>query len=614
MRRVFGFLAALLLAAGCAGTEEATAPAGVETAAAATYERRVDPFPVLHAGGTPYALPFLGGLHVPRPQFVDLDADGDPDLFIPEMTGQVMFFENTGTPTAPNYTWRTDRFRDLDVGEWYRFADLDADGDPDLLAEEPYSYLRYFRNEGTPTEPRFAAVPDSLRDADGTPIFSDRQNIPNVTDIDCDDRPDLFLGRLDGTVSRYEAVDVPTPGEVPRFRLVTDRFEDIEIVAQFGASLHGANTLTFIDIDGDGDRDLFWGDFFEAGLLLIENTGSCSRPSLRGEPVPFPPDDPLQSSGYNAPTFADLDGDDDQDLLVGVLGGAFNPITTAADNLYLYERTDAGYRLQTRRFLDGIDVGSESYPAFLDLDGDGDQDLLLANKIEPTDQQTSRIYVFENTGTAAAPAFQRTDSLALAGAYHYAPAPADLDGDGDPDLLVGTYNDGVLYLRNDGTASEARFAVAADPLVELTRGSNTAPALGDLDADGDLDLLVGESSGTLNYYRNAGSASAPRFELVSDEYGGIDVGRRSVPVLLDLDGDGDLDLVVGREETDLVVFRNEGTPQAPRFVEQASHRLPAPPMPMAVPAFVDVDGDGDRDVFFGGLRGGLTYFENTGGQ
>ncbi len=576
------------------------------------FERRVDPFPVRDARGEAYVFPFLGGFNVPRPQWVDVDSDGDLDLVVQERTDELLFFERVGAAGSHEYAFRPDRFANLEIGEWFRFVDADSDGDPDLLAEEPFSYVRLYLNEGEPGLPRFTLVADTLRDTTGEPIFSDRQNIPNATDIDCDGLLDLFIGRLVGTITRYEATG-EIGDDVPRFRHVTDGFEGIEIVGEEGfGSRHGANTMALADHDGDGDVDLFWGDFFEPGLLLIENTASCPSFDLTGEPRRFPLDDPLQTSGYNAPTFGDVDGDGDLDLLMGVLGGAYNANTTTADNLYYLEQTDDGFELRTRRYLTQIDVGSESVPAFVDLDGDGDLDLLLANKIDPSEPTTSIIYRFTNEGTPTDPAFRLDGTLDLAGAYHNVPAFGDLDGDGNPDLILGTWRDELRYFRNEPEGGAARFVLVDSAFVTLTRGSNAKPALGDVDGDGDLDLFVGESSGTLNFYRNEGTPSEPRFELVDDEYLGLDVGRRSAPALADVDGDGDLDLVIGREDGELVFLRNEGDARTARFVE-AEWPFPAPEeLPRApVPVFVDIDGDGDLDLFVGGLGGGLHYFEGT---
>ncbi len=570
------------------------------------FVRVVDGFEVRDQDGTPYDHPFLGGLNVPRPQLVDIDNDGDLDLFVQEASGQLAFFERVGTPSQPEFVWRTQTYQDLDIGEWYRFVDMDNDGDYDLLAERRFSYLQYFRNDGTPEEASFTLVADTLKDVNGAPIFSDRQNIPQVTDIDCDGRLDLFIGLLIGTVKRYEEVG-RNAENVPLFRLVTDRFQDIEIVAQIG-SLHGANTMAFVDIDQDGDQDFFWGDFFEAGLLFIENVGNCDTPVLTGEPVSFPVGNPLASSGYNAPAFGDVDGDGDVDLFVGVLGGAFNPNRTTIDNFLFYEQEEDGFTARTRRFITNVDVGSESIPAFADLDGDGDLDLLLSNKIDPEQLQTSLMFRFENQGTATRPDFQFAGKMDLEGRYHYAPAFADLDADGDLDMLLGSWKANIAWHRNDGTAEEPRFELVDSAFVTITRGSNTTPTLVDIDADGDQDLFIGESSGAINFYRNVGTPSSPNFEFVSDRFSDIDIGRRSVPTFADLDQDGDQDLFVGSESDGLTFFRNIGTPQAAVFVEDSSFSIDVPPL--AVPVFADIDGDGDLDLFVGGIGGGVVFYEN----
>ncbi len=600
----------LLLAAGCSGQQAATISSNSTDARAfpPVFVRDVMPFQVLDVQGESYDMPFLGGLNVPRPQFIDIDGDGDEDLFLQEVTGELMFFEHVREAGVSKYVWQTDQYGDLDIGEWSRFYDMDADGDYDLLTEQPFSYIRYYRNDGSAREPEFTLLADTLLDAGGEPLFADRQNIPNLTDIDCDGLVDLFIGRVEGTVMRYEAVRKVEDG-LPRFRLIAERFENIEIIGQFGGSLHGANTLAFYDVDGDNDQDLFWGDFFEPSLLFIENTGTCSEPVLQGEPVPYPPQAPMSTSGYNAPAFSDLDGDGDKDMFVGVLGGAFNPNLTAADNFYFFRRIDGNnYSLETERFLYGLDVGRESLPTFVDLDSDGDQDLILSNKIEPDDFDLGRSIYFENQGTAQAPVFALVDTLDFEPAYHYAPAFADLDADGDLDALVGTWSKGIALYRNEGTATEPNLVAENTSYLKLTRGSNSTPALVDIDADGDMDLFVGEASGTINYYNNAGTPESPQFELVSDEYLDIDVGRRSFPSFVDLDADGDYDMLIGQEAFGFSYYQNTGTPQAPQFEADSTFSLPVPAL--ATPVFVDIDGDQDLDFFTGGDGGGLLFYEN----
>jgi hypothetical protein len=193
--------------------------------------------------------------------------------------------------------------------------------------------------------------------------------------------------------------------------------------------------------------------------------------------------------------------------------------------------------------------------------------------------------------------------LDLGRRFHAAPAFADLDGDGHLDALVGQWGPRLAWYR--GTA--AGFEPVDTALVTITRGSNTVPALGDLDADGDLDLLVGESSGWLNYYRNAGNDRSPRFELVSDEFEKIKLGRRSTPALADLDGDGDLDLLVGSENDGIALFRNEGSRLAARLVRDSTFHVEVPVL--AAPAAGDLDGDGDVDLVLGGAGGGMLYLE-----
>jgi len=189
------------------------------------FVRAISPFPVLDSTGHAYALPFLGGFEHPRPQLLDIDGDGVIDLFIQENAGELELFQRA----ADGWRLTADRFQGIDIGEWYRFVDVDGDGLYDLFAESPLSDIRYYRNVGTRAAPRFVVAADTLKDVRGVPIYADRQNIAQFADIDCNGKLDMLLGRVDGTITRYEMEGLDSL-RAPRFRLVTERFEDIQII------------------------------------------------------------------------------------------------------------------------------------------------------------------------------------------------------------------------------------------------------------------------------------------------------------------------------------------------------------------------------------------------
>ncbi|WP_414754407.1 FG-GAP repeat domain-containing protein, partial [Anabaena sp. CCY 9910] len=134
------------------------------------------------------------------------------------------------------------------------------------------------------------------------------------------------------------------------------------------------------------------------------------------------------------------------------------------------------------------------------------------------------------------------------------PTSADIDGDGDLDAIVGGGDGTLKYYKNTGSATNPVYTEqtgTANPFNGIDVGFGSTPTLADIDGDGDLDAIVGERDGTLKHYKNTGSAINPVYTVqtgTTNPFNGIDVGFGSTPTLADIDGDGDLDAIVGERD------------------------------------------------------------------
>jgi len=194
----------------------------------------------------------------------------------------------------------------------------------------------------------------------------------------------------------------------------------------------------------------------------------------------------------------------------------------------------------------------------------------------------------------------------------------DVDGDGDLDIIVGGHYGGVRYYRNDGTPTAPNWTLATMDLLGTTAHHLCSPKLGDLDGDGDLDLTVTDHGGWVYFYRNDGKGNFTNATSGVSLPSGM--GDNGSVAVADLDNDGDLDILLSASSS-VYLFWNTGTKTSPSF-GSGSLLLPAPPgvTYQRHIALCDIDGDGDYDLFCTHSYRAedianccVVFYENTGG-
>jgi len=275
--------------------------------------------------------------------------------------------------------------------------------------------------------------------------------------------------------------------------------------------------------------------------------------------------------------------------------------------------TASTYSLWTLNANFGISVQGVFWyasPTLGDLDGDGDLDLVLG-------AGDGAIRAYENVGSRSGVIWQPRSTFGegiAEAATNATLALGDLDGDGDLDLLRGRGDGTVKAYENVGTATAPRWRINPDWAVGLaTVTAMAAPTLGDLDGDGDLDLLIGAEDGRLRAYENLSQAAAVRWQPNERFVATVGrVGDQAHPALGDLDRDGDLDLLVGDEYGLLWAFENRGTKTSPSWVANPEYVTGTFDVGNnAAPALGDLDGDGDLDLLLGSWVGAVNGFENN---
>lgn len=542
--------------------------------------------------------PWAGGLDYGQFSNIDLNFDGVKDLFVFDRTNhKVLTFLQTGTVGSPNFVYAPEyeskfpeypNFFDAYEDEKYLFnwvllVDYNCDGKEDIFASRSGG-IKVFKNTGNAsTGLSFQNVSLRLKSWQYNVhqyIYVSSADLPGLKDIDDDGDVDILtFGGTGQAIEYHKNLSMETYGHCDsllfemkntcwgRFResattngvTLWDTLEypcdglitNPEHSVPFGSGdRHTGSAVLPIDLNGNGVMDLILGDIAYSSLVMLMNSGTSPNLNSGMNAVDnFYPSSDISADVTIFPGayHADVNHDGKRDLIVTPSSkvGSENRFSTW---YYLNTGTDLApvFDFQQNDFMQGemIDVGTKAFPVFFDHDGDGLKDLLVSTQghFDPgSGNQKASIYYYRNTGTLANPEFTFVTSdylnlstLGIGASLYFYPTFGDLDIDGDEDMILGEYNGYCYYFENTGgagnTAIFSTYVIlenyAGDPLVTPDNaGISIIPKLVDLDRDDDLDLVVGRRNGKLNYYENIGSASSFSFLYLTNHLGDVNVAE-----------------------------------------------------------------------------------------
>ena len=522
---------------------------------------------------------FMGGADLPQFSRVDLNLDGTEDLVAFDRQGNrwlTFLAENNTWVPAPAYADSLPK-----VQYWGLFRDYNGDGKKDLFAYVLGGMGVWTNNSTDSLQFDWALSGTYLTTNVGSAtanLYNFSSDIPAIDDIDNDGDLDVLTFGQRATIEWHEGL-TPNGLDFAMNTTCWGRFEEglnsndlaldacqgvqkMEFSQKNAGGAHAGSTVLTLNLNGDTLTDVLLGDVSFTNLVAAFNGGHIDSAYMASKDTLFPTSIPTNIEYFPAAFYEDVDFDSIPDLLVAPnLNGSINQ-----GNAWLYQNTGASNNpvfasLDSSFLVDEmIDVGSTARPALVDLDFDGDYDLVVGGKgayLAPGTYKSS-LHLYTNVGTNTSPEFELTNTDYVNAGFNnlgedLSPAFGDLDGDYDPDLLIGAMTGEIFYYENTGTFLAPSFTYKGG-LQNIDVGNHSTPALGDLDGDGDLDLMIGNEAGTVAYYEHTGTYPNI-FTLVDANWVGIDMSTPfapsgySVPSII---YGADTTLLIGSEDQGIV--------------------------------------------------------------
>ena len=608
---------------------------------------------IITENGIAFNSAFSGGINSGQFSEIDLNLDGAMDLVVFDKSGDKIssFINNNG-----NYIYAP-KYRNIfpEVHDWMLLADYNCDGKNDIYTYSS-SGMAIYENTST-TNLSFSLVTSLVLSDYGSNnlnIYVSPVDIPAIADIDYDGDLDILtFSILGGFVEYHKNMAIELTGScdtvafersescwglfyegLNSYILNCQNCQCPNIVNTNNENLkqkHAGSTLLAIDIDNDNDKDLVLGDVSYNNLNLLINGGDNQNALMISVDSVFPQNQnntiAADMNVFPAAYYLDVTNDGLKDLIV----------TTNSQNnsenfesCWLYnnsgQNNNPEFNFIQTNFLqsDMIDLGKSAFPTFYDYNNDSLLDLVVGNYGYhfANNDPISSLALFKNTGTKEIPKYELIDrdwqdisTLNLnttlnIPALNLSPTFGDLDGDGDKDMLLGD-SDGKLHYFNNQSAN---FNITSPNYFSIDVGYFSQPQLVDVDRDGLLDIIIGEQDGSINYCPNSGTAINAAFDTIIKNWGGIDVDNNyistgySSPELID--SNGFYQLFVGSFTGTIYQFTNiEGNLNG-QFSPVYSSVTDFWDGGKSSFTLADINNDNQPEMILGNLSGGIAFFSS----